>query len=81
MTVGVVVLATVGIIICGYLIMTARGNTEQITKAKKRILEIVIGVAIWVLISVLTTLLLPTADSNVEEVISAAASSSFSVLQ
>ena len=81
MTVGVVVLATVGIIICGYLIMTARGNTEQITKAKKRILEIVIGVAIWVLISVLTALLLPTTDSNVEEVVNKATSSSFSVLQ
>lgn len=76
MTVGIVVLATVGIIICGYLIMTARDNAEQITKAKKRILEIVIGVVMWVLISALTTLLLPTKNSEVEEAINGTVSNS-----
>ena len=39
--------------------MTARDNQEQVSKGKKRILEIVIGVLVWILLSVLLTLLLP----------------------
>ena len=47
LSVGIGVLATIGLIICGYLIMTARDNEQQVSKAKKRLLEIVIGIVIW----------------------------------
>ena len=35
LTVGVIVAGTVGILVCGYLILTARENQEQVAKAKK----------------------------------------------
>ena len=49
LSIGIGVLATIGIIICGYLIMTARDNSAQIEKAKKRLVEIIIGIVIWAL--------------------------------
>ena len=67
MTIGMVVLATIGIIIFGYMVMTARDNEAQMTMAKKRILEIVIGVVIWVLIAAIIHLLLPT-DVNTSSI-------------
>ncbi|MBP5656552.1 hypothetical protein J6X15_03145 [Candidatus Saccharibacteria bacterium] len=51
LSIGIGVLATIGIIICGYLIMTARDNEQQITKAKKRLMEIVIGIVIWAIMA------------------------------
>lgn len=62
MTIGIVIFATIGIIICGYLIMTARDNAEQISKAKKRILEIVIGLILWALLTFVIALLLPRTE-------------------
>ena len=59
LSVGIGVLATIGLIICGYLIMTARDNEAQVSKAKKRLLEIVIGVVIWALGAALVYLLVP----------------------
>ena len=64
MTIGVIILATIGIIIFGYMIMTARDNGAQMAMAKKRMLEIVIGVIIWVLIASIIHLLLPSADTS-----------------
>ena len=60
LTVGVTVLGTIGLIYSGYLFMTARDNTAQTEKAKKRILEVVIGLVLWVLFALLITLFLPT---------------------
>ncbi len=65
MTIGISVIGTVGIIWSGYLIMTARDNAEQIKKAKNRIIEIVIGLILWVLLALLITLLLPTGSDIV----------------
>lgn len=67
-TVGITVLGTIGLIYSGYLIMTARDNPVQVQKAKKRILEIVIGIVIWVLLAILIALFLPASDDVVNEV-------------
>ena len=64
MTVGIITLATIGIIIMGYMIMTARDNEVQMQKAKKRLFEIVIGVVAWVLIAAILHLLLPNVDTS-----------------
>ncbi len=62
MTIGIGVLATIGIIISGFMIMTARDNQEQVSKGKKRILEVVIGILVWVLLAALLSLLLPKTE-------------------
>ena len=59
LSIGIGVLATIGIIVCGYLIMTARDNEAQMQKAKTRLLEIVIGVVLWALGALLLLLIIP----------------------
>ena len=54
---GVVVVGTIGIVICGYIWMTARDNEAQVAKAKKRLIEIVIGMAVFVAIDLVVNLL------------------------
>ena len=63
------ILATIGLVYSGILIMTARGNVEQVKKAKNRILEIVIGLIIWALLWSLATFLLPTSGDVIENAI------------
>ena len=46
-SIGIGVLATIGLIICGYFILTARDNEQQVSKAKQRLYEIIIGIVIW----------------------------------
>ena len=65
LTVGMIVGATIGVIYCGYMILTARENTEKIAKGKKRIFEIVIGLALWFCAFGLVNLFIP--NSNIEE--------------
>ena len=67
LTVGIIVAGTIGIIVCGYLILTARGNQEQVTKAKKRLFEIVIGLAAWVTGSALIALFIPNFNGTIED--------------
>ena len=55
---GVGVLAVLGLVICGFIWMTARDNEAQVTMAKKRMLDIVIGLGIWALVAAGTTLVL-----------------------
>ncbi len=62
MTAGIIVAGTIGIIICGYTVLTARDNTSQVEKAKSRLFEIVIGLVAWVLGAALIHFLLPKAD-------------------
>ena len=56
---GIIVLATIGIIICGIKIITARDSAEQIAKAKKRILEIVVGIALYIMMFLIVNLFVP----------------------
>lgn len=59
MTVGIGILAAIGIGVAGVQYLTAGGSEEQTRKAKRRIFEIVIGLAAYVLIYALLYFLLP----------------------
>ena len=59
MTMGVGILATVGIVISGIQWMTARDNESQIVKAKSRLFNIVIGIALWGIMYLLLAWLTP----------------------
>lgn len=61
---GVYVAATIGIIWCGVLMITARDDPSQVAKARKRIIEIVIGLVAWVLIHVLIVFIIPGGDTG-----------------
>ena len=54
------------LIYAGYLWMTARGNDEQIEKAKKITREVVIGLIIIVLARIITDLILTYIGSAIE---------------
>ena len=58
-TYGVGAAAVIGVIISAYQYITARDNSAQVAKAKNRILQIIIGLAIWVLIWGILQFLLP----------------------
>lgn len=62
---GVIVAGTIGIIVSGVTIMTAREDEAQVAKAKKRILDIVIGIAAFALFWLLINLLLPAVDKSI----------------
>lgn len=62
---GVGVLGTIGIIWCGYLILSARDNEAQVVTAKRRLLDIIIGIAAFGLIWVISELILPGASSSI----------------
>lgn len=49
LSIGVGVLGTIGVTIVGIQYLTAGGNEEQTRKAKRRLLEIVIGMAAYFL--------------------------------
>ena len=58
-TAGVLVAATIGLIIVGIRWMTARENADQVARAKKRFLEIVIGIGVYALMFVIANFLIP----------------------
>jgi len=59
LTVGVGILATVGLIISGIQYTTAGDSTEKTAKAKKRIFEIVIGLIAYSLLWAAANWLIP----------------------
>ncbi|MBR2658596.1 hypothetical protein IKD57_01710 [Candidatus Saccharibacteria bacterium] len=59
LTVGIGILAAIGITIVGIQYLTAGGSEEQTRKAKRRMLEIVIGVAAYVVLYAILKWLLP----------------------
>ena len=54
------VAGTLGIIFAGVLYLTARDNEEQVVKAKKRIINVIIGIVSFGLLDVLAYFILPT---------------------
>ena len=64
MTVGIGILAVLGVTIVGIQYLTAGGNEEQVRKSKRRLLEIVIGVVAYVLIYALLNFLIPDFNPN-----------------
>lgn len=57
--------AVVGVVIAGILYLTARDNEAQVTKAKTRLFEIVIGLVAWALMYTVLHFLIPGFDSSV----------------
>lgn len=58
-TAGISILAVIGITIMGIQYLTAGGNEQQATKAKRRLYEIIIGLAVYVLLFGIAQWLLP----------------------
>ena len=59
LTIGIGISATIGIAVSGIIYLTAKGDVAKTTKAKRRIYEIVIGLAVYAVIWALLTFLLP----------------------
>lgn len=59
LTMGVGILGTLGVVIAGVMYMTAAGNEAQMTKAKKRILEVVLGLVVYGVMWVVMQWLIP----------------------
>lgn len=59
LTIGFGTLATIGIIVVGIQYLTARDNEGQLAKAKKRLIDIIIGIAVYGSIYLILELLLP----------------------
>ena len=59
LSVGVGILAVLGIVITGIQYLTSGGNEEQMRKSKRRLFEIVIGLVVYVLIYAVLAWLLP----------------------
>lgn len=59
MTVGVGILAAIGLTASGIQYLTAGGNEERTRKSKRRIFEIVIGLAVYVGIYLIVKWLVP----------------------
>ena len=60
MTIGVGILGVIGITIVGIQYLTAGGNEEQTRKAKRRLLEIILGLAFYVAAYVILAWLNPS---------------------
>lgn len=58
MMAGVMVVGTIGIIIAGAQIMTARDNEEQLRKGKQRLINVMIGLVLFIFLGVIIHLLL-----------------------
>lgn len=58
-TMGVGILATLGIVIVGIQWLTAKDNEQQVAKSKNRLLNIVIGVLVWGLMWLIASWLIP----------------------
>lgn len=56
--------AVVGVVVAGILYLTARDNENQVTKAKTRLFEIVIGLVAWALMWTVLHFLIPGFDDN-----------------
>ena len=59
LTIGVGIFAVIGISVAGVQYLTAGASEEQTRKAKRRIIEIIIGVVAFVLLYALLSWLLP----------------------
>lgn len=64
MTVGIGVFAVIGITIAGVQYLTAGDKEEQVRKSKRRIIEIIIGVIVFVLLYTILSWLIPDFDPS-----------------
>lgn len=59
LTYGVGIAATIGVVISGYQYLTARDDRGQVMKAKKRLIEIAIGLVVYAIMWGVIQFLLP----------------------
>ena len=64
LTFGVAIAALIGITIFGIIYITAKGNEAQTIKAKRRIVDIVIGLALYAALWAILNFLLPGGSLN-----------------
>ena len=64
LTIGIGILSVIGISIVGVQYLTAGGSEEKTRKAKRRMLEIVIGLVTYVIIYTLLKFLLPNFETS-----------------
>ena len=62
LSIGVGILGVIGISVVGIQYLTAGGNEEQTRKAKRRMFEIILGLAVYAVIFALLKFLLPGFD-------------------
>ena len=70
LTIGIGIVGVIGISIAGIQYLTAKGNEEMTKKAKRRIYEIVIGIAAYACIYGITIWLLPNDSGSTQSTIS-----------
>ena len=70
LTIGIGIVGVIGISIAGIQYLTAKGNEEMTRKAKRRIYEIVIGIAAYACIYGITIWLLPNDSGSTQSTIS-----------
>ena len=58
-SIGIGILGTVGIGVCGIMYLTSNGDEAKATAAKKRLLDIVIGLACYAVLYAISKWLLP----------------------
>ena len=68
MSVGVGILGAIGISVFGIQYLTAGGNEEKVRKAKHRIFQIVLGLAIYVAVYILLRWLLPGFEDSAKDI-------------
>ena len=68
LSIGVGIVAVVGITLSGITYMTAGGNPQKTTVAKRRIAEIVIGIVLYALLYTIVNFLLPGGKLNPSDV-------------
>ena len=56
---GVLVLAVIGIIICGVMIMSAGSSPDRVAKGKRRLIEIIVGIIIYALLFTIANFIIP----------------------
>lgn len=59
LTYGIAIAATIGIVVSGITYLTARDNPSQVTKAKRRLLEIIIGLIAYLTLWSIINFVLP----------------------
>lgn len=64
LTYGIAIAAAIGIVISGITYLTARGDETKTTKAKRRLFEIVIGLAAYAIMWSILSFLLPGGKLN-----------------
>ena len=76
MTYGIGIAAAIGLVISGVMYLTAGDNIPKADKAKKRIFEIIVGLAIYVVLWSIASLLLPGGILNPSNTCKSVASNS-----